>query len=232
MANPLISVAIPCYEMKGRGAEALEVSFNKFIQQVFKDFEVVITDHSKDDNIENLCKLWSDVLRIVYFRNTNKIGSPTANTNCSIEKSNGKFIKLLCQDDYLFDELSLQIIANSCTEDVNWLATSYVHTNDRVNFFNKHIPKISQNIYLENFLGTPSAFTIRNGCDVWFDENLVWAYDVDFYGRMLKKFGIPKIVDQITMINYLWEGQVTNSIATQELRNRENEYILRKAMNA
>lgn len=231
MINPLISIAIPCYEMKGRGVEALEVSFNKLIQQVFRDFEVVITDHSKDDNIEKFCKSWSDVLRIVYFRNTEKLGSPTANTNCSIKKSNGKFVKLLCQDDYLFDELSLQTIASSLSDDVTWLATSYIHTSNRKECFNKHIPRVSLNIYIENLLGTPSAFTIRNGCDVWFDENLVWAYDVDFYGAMIKKFGNPKIVDQITMINYLWEGQVTNSIATQELRNKENEYVLRKANN-
>ena len=227
-----LSIAIPCYEMNGRGEEILEVSFNKMIQQIYKDFEVIITDHSKNDEIEKLCDSWKSILNIKYFRNENKIGSPTANTNLSIAKSSGELIKLLCQDDYLYDQESLQIIVDNFKKDDQWLGTSYVHTRDRNNFFNKHVPKISDNVILRNLLGTPSAFTIRNGLDVWFDENLIWAYDVDFYDRMIKKFNIPKIVDKVTMINYLWDGQVTNIIANQELRNRENKYVLEKMKNA
>ena len=127
---------------------------------------------------------------------------------------------------------TLEIIVKNVSDNVKWLATSYMHTNDRVNYFNRHTPRISNNIYSINLLGTPSAFTIQNGCDVWFDENLVWAYDSEFYGRMAKKFGIPKIVDEVTMVNYLWEGQITNMIADNELRRKEEEYVLRKVQNA
>jgi len=223
-----ISVAIPCYEMGGRGVEILEVSFNKLVQQTFRDFETVITDHSVDNNIENLCNSWKNIINIKYIRNTEKRGSPTQNTNLSIKESSGEIIKLLCQDDYLYDAQSLKIIADNFTNDVNWLATSYVHTNDRQNFFNKHVPSVTEDVISNNKLGTPSAFTIRKGIDVWFDENLVFFYDGDFYNRMIKKFGNPKIIDNITMINFLWEGQVTNTIATQELRQKELIYIKEK----
>jgi glycosyltransferase involved in cell wall biosynthesis len=230
--SPQISVVIPCYEMGGMGSEILEYSFNKIVTQTFRDFETVITDHSKDNKIEKLCESWKDVINIKYFRNENKIGSPTANTNLSIEKSSGKIIKLLCQDDYFFNEQSIQIIVDHFTDDVNWMATSYVHTKDRINLFNKHVPKISDDIILKNLLGTPSAFTIRNGLNVWFDENLIWAYDVDFYALMIKKYGFPKVIDSITMVNFLWKGQVTNTLANEDLRRKENEYVLRKFKNA
>jgi glycosyltransferase involved in cell wall biosynthesis len=231
MSNPYLSVAIPCYEMYGKGDSILEVSFNKLIQQTYKDFEVVITDHSKDNRIMELCQKWDKILDIRYFRNPYKIGSPTANTNMSIRKSKGQIIKLLCQDDYLYDEHSLDIIVKSFTSDCCWLATSYVHTNDRVVYFNKHVPRLSNDIRVNNLIGTPSTITVRNGAYLLFDESLVWLYDVDFYYRMIRKYGVPKIIDQITMINYLWEGQVTNTLANIELRQIENEYVMRKVEN-
>lgn len=226
-----ISVAIPCYEMFGKGADILEVSFNKLVQQTFRDFEVIITDHSIDDKIESLCDSWKSVINIKYFRNENNRGSPTANTNMGIDKSDGYIIKLLCQDDYLYDHQSLHIISENFNKDTYWMATSYVHTTDRVNYFNKHVPNNTNDI-VNNKLGTPSAFTIRNGLDMWFDESLVYFYDSDFYIRMTKKFGDPKIIDRITMINYIWEGQITNTIATSELRNKEIKYLKEKLNNA
>jgi len=48
-----ISIAIPCYEMHGRGTEMLQYSLNTIKKQVNSDFEVVISDHSKNDDIFN-----------------------------------------------------------------------------------------------------------------------------------------------------------------------------------
>jgi len=229
---PRISVAIPCYEMGGCGVDMLEFSFNKLIHQSLQDFETVITDHSQDNLIEKLCDSWEGVINIKYFKNTEKRGSPTSNTNLGIAKSEGEIIKLLCQDDYLYDEQALQIIDKNFASDVNWMATSYLHTTDRARLYNKHVPRLSDNIALKNLLGTPSAFTIRNGVDVWFDENLSWFYDGDFYRRMVQKFGNPKVIDKITMVNYLHADQVTNTIANHALKNKEQQYVTEKMKNA
>ena len=227
MNNPRISIVIPCYEMHGRGAEILEYSFSKLVIQSFRDFETIITDHSINNEIEKLCKSWKDIINIKYYKNPERIGSPTFNTNLGMNKSQGEIIKLLNQDDYLFDAQSLQIINEEFTNDITWLGTDYIHSRDRVTYFNEHHPRLATNI-LDNLFGTPSAFSVRNKNHMLFDENLIWASDIDFYKRMLKVYGMPKIVNKITMVCYLWKGQVSNTLANEELMKKENEYILNK----
>ena len=60
MSN-FFSIAIPTYEMKGKGVEYLEHSFQILNNQTFKDFEIIISDHSKSDDIKLLCDKWKDI---------------------------------------------------------------------------------------------------------------------------------------------------------------------------
>ena len=46
-----ISIAIPTCESKGRSVEFLDDLFRTIEIQTFKDFEVVVSDHSKDDKL-------------------------------------------------------------------------------------------------------------------------------------------------------------------------------------
>ena len=69
------SITIPTYEMKGLGVEYLEHSFNILNTQTFKDFEIVVSDHSVDDVIKSLCEKWSGLLDIKYHKNENKRGN-------------------------------------------------------------------------------------------------------------------------------------------------------------
>ena len=50
--NPLVSICIPTYEMKGKGVEYLFHSFNILHNQSYKNFEVIISDNSKNDEID------------------------------------------------------------------------------------------------------------------------------------------------------------------------------------
>ena len=53
------TIAIPTWEINGKGVEYLEYSLNIIAHQTFKDFDIVISDHSINDDIKNLCKEWS-----------------------------------------------------------------------------------------------------------------------------------------------------------------------------
>ena len=49
----MISICIPTYEMNGMGVEYLEYSFNILYSQTFKDFEIIISDHSESNLIKD-----------------------------------------------------------------------------------------------------------------------------------------------------------------------------------
>ena len=55
--QPELSVAIPCYEMSGKGVEFLEKSLSIIKNQNvdFSKIEVVISDHSINDDIKKCC---------------------------------------------------------------------------------------------------------------------------------------------------------------------------------
>ena len=53
-----VSICIPCYEMKGNGVAYLNDLMNSITAQTFKDYEIIITDHSqKQHEKRKLCML-------------------------------------------------------------------------------------------------------------------------------------------------------------------------------
>jgi glycosyltransferase involved in cell wall biosynthesis len=223
-----ISVAIPCYEYKGKGVECLEYSFNKLLSQTFADFQTVISDHSVDNEIQFLCEQWSNKLNIKYIRNEKDRGNPAQNSNNAMLNCDSEFTKFLCQDDYLIDEKSLQIIVDNLDDEHNWFVTGYVHTHDRVNYENYRVPYLNDQIFISNTIGTPSCATFRNFEHILeFDENLSYCYDCEYYYRYILKHGLPKIITANTMANYLWDESITSAIS-QELIAKEENFILRK----
>lgn len=223
-----ISVAIPCYEMGGWGSGFLQYSLDILKEQTFKDFDVVVSDHSKDAKVAKVCRLYSKYLDIKYIKNKNNRGSSSANINNCIVHSSGRIIKILCQDDYLIDQYALEKTANKFNYDKKWLITAYLHTKDRANLINRQTPRLNEKIYLENSIGTHSCLSILNDDPILFDENLIWYMDCEYYYRLYSRYGIPEILYEPTVIQLLWYGQVTNTLITQELEKKEREYVLNK----
>jgi len=223
-----LSIAIPAWEYNGQGVELLARSFIKIEKQNFKDFEVVLSDHSKDDEIKNFCKNWEKRIKIKYIRNKNKRGSSSANINNAIKNCSGEIIKILCQDDYLYNRFSLEETIKAFKKDTEWLVSAYYHTKDKINIFNLHVPCLSSFLYKQNTIGTHSCLSIRNEDPILFDENLLWFMDCEYYYRLLLKYGKPKILKTPTVIQLLWEGQVTNTLVTESLIRKELRYVNEK----
>jgi hypothetical protein len=226
MDNALISICIPTYEMKGKGVEYLEYSFNILYSQTYTNFEIIISDHSISDEIKNLCKYWSQILNIHYFKNEYKRGISSANINNAIKNANGNIIKILFQDDFLYDEYSLEKQLEYFKED--WMVTACCHYNEK-EIYKPFYPKYHDNIqYGENTISSPSVLMFKNKNILEFDENLFWLMDVDYYKRMYDKFGPPAICNYITVVNREHENQVSNTLATEEIKQKELNYIIEK----
>ena len=227
---PLVSICIPTYEMNGRGREFLQYSFDKIATQTFRDFDVVISDHSQNDVLEKLCKEYSEQFPIYYHRYTEKRGSSSANINNAIKHATGTLIKILFQDDFLYDNTSLQkTVDHFDIHTDHWLVSAYIHTKDGTHLSRALHPRYTRDVHLgHNKIGTPSGLTIKNDHPLLFDETLLWLMDCEYYKRMHDSYGVPKVLNEITMINRIGAHQVTATLATLEKQKQEFDYVLEK----
>lgn len=222
--NPFISIAIPTYEMCGKGVEFLEFNFKSFYMQSFKDFEVVVSDHSKNEDIKNLCLEWQKKLKIKYFKENKFIGSSSANINNAMEKCSGQWIKILFQDDFLYNSMSLETLVNFLKQNpqANWVASACEHSEDGVNFYRPMFPHWNDSIqYGNNTISSPSVITLKNLEEkIFFDTDLIWLMDVFFYKKMFDKYGEPLYLNEINVVNRTWEKRLTNTIGS-EIKQKE-----------
>lgn len=229
--TPTISIVIPAYEMRGKGAMYLKESLDILLGQSFKDFEVVVSDQSRDDTIESVCVAYKDKLSMVYTRCPGQVRGMAPNTNNGIRHANGSIIKFLMQDDFLEGTDALERIANAFADkSCGWVAAVYTHTTDRNSYFRQLTPRYDDvHILFKNSIGSPSVVAVRAGKDMpLFDENLSWYVDLDYYKRCFMAYGMPTIINTLGAINRLGEHQVTNTLATEGLREKEFAYILKK----
>ena len=225
--KPFFSIAIPTYGYNGRGVEFLDFSLEIISRQTFTDFEVILSDHSEDDTIKEVYEKWTNKLNIKYFRNSKGRGIISPNINNAMRLCSGEWIKVLFQDDFLYDENSLEIQASLLKSQPNimWLMTKFFHSNDGKTFYRLYSPRWNNMIWTgNNTMGCPTGMTLRNKNLIFFDEELNWLMDVDYYKRMFDLHGEPTILDEITAVNRTWGNRLTDTIP-QSLKNKEFEML-------
>jgi glycosyltransferase involved in cell wall biosynthesis len=223
--KPLITIIIPCYEMRGEGVSFLNFSLEKIYSQSYKNIEVLISDQSNNSDIFEAVKAWDKKLNIKYFLNTGSEKSSSSNLNFALKKisEETKYVKYLFQDDFLLNEESIQLTIDSLelNPDKHWLVSSCYHSNNGQDLYYPFEPYFYEDIFLgePNSISAPSVLTVRREAAIDFDKNLIWLMDVDYYRRLYDEFGEPIILDKHTVVNRTWGGQVGNNVSaeTQEI---------------
>jgi glycosyltransferase involved in cell wall biosynthesis len=220
--------------MKNKGYEFLKFSLDRISQQTFRNFEIVISDHSSDEVIKNLCNEYPDI-NIKYYKNSEKIGNSSANINNCITKASGEWIKILFQDDFFYSNDSLEKIYLHIQNnlDCDWIATACEHSNDGSSYYRPIFPKWNNKIHFgNNTLSSPSVITFKNKFEenIFFDEELINLMDVDFYKRMFDIYGEPCYLNEICTVNRTWSGQVSNTV-TEDLNKKELDRVKSKYRN-
>lgn len=172
---------------------------NSINRQTFTDYEVIITDE----------------------------GRMAENTNAAIKKAKGEIIKILFMDDYFASDFSLQHIVENFKS--GWLATGCIH-NDRKHLFNPHYPEwnvdVSKGI---NTIGSPSVIAFENNDPLLFDENLTWVLDCEFYDRLYKRYGPPRLLSLVDIVIGVGDHQTTH-LLTEEEKDNEVKYVINKQL--
>jgi glycosyltransferase involved in cell wall biosynthesis len=232
--NPLISICIPAYKR----TEFLKRLLDSISIQRFKDFEVIVTDDSPGNDAQELCISYKNTLPLMYFRNNQPFGTPE-NWNEAIRKATGQWIKLMHDDDWFSSEDSLQFFACSIRTNpqASFIFSAYRNIyldEDKqedvfIPFFSYQLLKKNPVTLLStNIIGPPSVVLHRNDNKFFYDKQLKWLVDIDFYIRYLQT-GKPVCINRAIIHVGMSSQQVTRE--TFRVRNveiPENFYLLEK----
>jgi len=230
----LISICIPAYKR----IDYLKRLLDSIAIQTFKDFEVIVTDDSPDDEVGELVKYYQEKYKLHYFRNHQQLGTPE-NWNEAIRKAKGQWIKLMHDDDWFSNADSLQCFADATKVDPDkaFIFSAYeniflgenrresVHVNS---FRYKLLQKDPVTLLSSNIIGPPSVTMYKNEQSLAYDKNLKWLVDIDFYISFLRAettYYVDKILVNVGMSSV----QVTKeSFRVAEVEIPENFYLLHK----
>ncbi len=222
----MISICIPAYGMDGMGKKFLARNLDAIAGQSFTDYEIIVSDHSFDYQLQALCDRHK---KVKYLRNPKQRGNSSANLNNAIDHAAGDLIKIIFQDDFLAGPGSLARM-EAAIGDHPWLVHAYWHTDmsgePRHDPTSPNIPDPPQSLLWRPHIGAPTALMFRQNPER-FDENLIWLMDCEFYYRLHQKFGPPVIIPEPLAVQTLWPGQLTYKIP-YEVKLSEAAYIRAK----
>ena len=209
-----VSICVPAYEEP----EKLKRCLDSVLRQTYTNYEVIITDDSRDDAVEKVIE--KEILneKINYHRNLQALGSPE-NWNEAMRKASGEYIILMHHDDWFYTDDSLRILmecmlkgsvdlvfARSINFNENMVITS---TNDPGMDVIRSLNADINNLFYTNTIGAPSAVLIKNR-KIGYDKRLKWLVDIEFYIRYLGRGSLSYARDAIVAIG-TGPTQVTRS---------------------
>ena len=215
MNSTFISICIPAYK-RTHFLKRLLLSIEN---QSYTNYEVIISDDSNDNSVEELLKEFKGKLEVKYFKNENPLGTP-ANWNHAISKATGQWIKLMHDDDWFANEHSLEKFASATKYGHPFIFSAYSNkieltNNTEMLFFNEKLKNsILKNPLLllaKNIIGPPSVTLFQNSVKEKYDERLKWRVDIEYYIRNISKgVGFAYINEPLINVG-VSESQVTNS---------------------
>lgn len=234
--NPKVSICIPAYKQ----IVYLRMVLDSILIQTYENYELIITDDSPDNAVEELIKGYNFNGKLKYSRNVTQLGSP-ANWNYAISLAQGKYIKILHNDDFFNSSHSLakfvEIMDNNPFTDFGFSASEVwsLSSNNKKLFSCtsqdlKRIEEEPEFLFFRNVIGGPSATIFRKDAKIEYDTKFKWLVDVDFYIRILNhNKNVAYYGDPLVCTVDGAEGQITQSlIENKQIQIKEFVLLYRK----
>ena len=230
--NPGISICIPVYKR----VHFLQRLMASIAIQEYKDFEVIVTDDSPDDSVKNLCDRFAGQFSLTYFKNEVPLGTPE-NWNESIRRASGRWIKLMHDDDWFTDGNSLESFAQYTTL---FPGAKFIFSAYRNQFLERGTAKpMSPNsfrlwllqrnaatLFSENIIGPPSVTLFSRDLMLYYDKDLKWRVDIEFYMRVLKEARFVYLDKPLVQVGIGSEQVTQDCFGKRIVEIPENFYLL------
>lgn len=178
---PEVSVLIPALRTRW-----LDLAIASVLAQTFQDFELIVSDDSPDDGLENVVGKWVDP-RIRYTKNPHpRADLGCANRDHALKMASGRYLKFLFDDDFLYPR-SLEYLvqaARASDAKIVFHGRQEVDADGRVLDQPLYVPFgaampitpdiLFQNMFgsLFNFIGEPSNFML--------DADAFWQFEAPY----------------------------------------------------
>lgn len=230
-----VSICVPAYE----NADGIKRLLDSVRIQKYTDYEVIITDDSKTDEVSNLAKSYQDKAddfgnKITYCKNENRLGAGN-NWNHSIDLSKGDYIKIMHHDDWFPDENSLGAFVKMLDENpkaVLAFSGTYQVTLETNESFARCISDVDlkelnndyRYLYLEQVIGAPSA-TIYRKTDLRFAPELSWLIDAEFYMKVFRRAAIDNNGYSPELFAYSLDPLISIGVSADQLTERVRDDV-------
>lgn len=181
------SIVIPCYN----DLALLQKALASVLKQKGIDYDIIITDDSTDNDIEQYIKsLENEDIR--YYRHQR--GSSIAdNWNYGLQKATGKYVILMHHDEEMTHDNYLKQVSQHMLSSTDVVISQvYLILNGhskRQSLFCRWIKLFVYNhpacLFLVNVIGPCACLTVRREHLQDFNTKLRWLVDVEWYYRML-----------------------------------------------
>ena len=209
-----ISIAIPAHDRGENGPKWMRELLDTIREQTFQDFNVVVSDQSKNDKIMDVCKEYAPYLEFVYVKYTGDV--PCENINVALENCEGRIIKIMFSDDVFMRKDALERIKHEYdSTKCKWAFSGFANW-DGEDYFDNKLPEWKERtLEGNNHLSSPTVVSFLNEGRVDFDHNLKLLLDVDFYHRMRMKNGYPFIIPEVLVANRDHDDRISSDATSQ-----------------
>lgn len=185
--NPVVSVIMLTYNRAG----FLQRSINSFLNQVFKNAELLIVDDGSEDNTLQIVNGFMKSNKNIRYLTHSHRGIPLSR-NAGIAAASGKYIAFLDSDDeYKPDYLEKRAQFMEANPDVDLIEGGAIIFGDP---YVKDKNDLSKKIHLSEchigatFFGKAGVFNSLKG----YNKNILYSEDGEFWERAEKKFILKK----------------------------------------
>lgn len=209
------SIAIPCHDRGNKGPLWMKELLESIKMQTVQDLEIVVSDQSRNDNILNVCKEYSDDFDFKYIKYQGSV--PCENINTALDECEGEIIKIMFSDDLFIKDTALEILDKEYEKtECKWAFSGFCSTKDGKKFYDEKEPKWSDYM-LEgmNLLSSPTVVSFLSTVKQHFDENLKLFLDTEFYHRMRWENGMPHIISEVLVANREHDNRISSHQTSQ-----------------
>lgn len=196
-----VSICIPVFEQYGKGDKMITKLLDS-LKGLKGNHEIIVSDNSDNDTIRTICKNYP----VKYYHNPVK--GISANTNYAISKASHDLIKIMYQDDLcLSDEMANEF--SKALDGGGWAVCHSLRLDER-GIKGKEVKPVYTDDIIKgrNTIGMPSVIGF-NLVSFEFDTNLKTLLDCEFYWRLFKRYGLPKIITKPLVGQRYWNGSTS-----------------------